>query len=357
MSTHPDQVADGQNDETPAYLTESYITEDGLEIPPPTRPMGPRRLARYYEEVAEYLRAVQREDEELPEVPMFMGALEGIELEQNPARSLIDLSQMGSISSGEGEKLDVDFDSTRATTVEDPLAHIGQQVLGTEYSRSAETSQTHDFASATGEIAGENDFVSVDELQVEEAEANREAPEETSDSEIQESHEVAEESVADGDQTVTTNPHAIAAIIARAQAKEEEQRANSPEASEADREEDAQSGPVTELFTAGQHTPDLPAPVRALDAQGLDLTEIDTADVTDPATSTLASDSDGTVDSDSSEEIAQVPSNDLVDVEQEAAVTYSPETSEGRSKGAGVALVGLVLLVILLATVWFLFFR
>lgn len=318
MSTRPDQAADGQNDETPAYLTESYTTEDGLEIPPPTRPMGPRRLSRYYEEVAEYLRALQRGDEELPEVPMFMGTIEGAEVEQDAARSLVDLSQMGSISTGEGEKLDVDFDNTRATVVEDPLAHIDQQVLGADYSEQAEATEQVDFAAAAGEITGESDFVSVDELQAEEA----------------------------------------------------------------------QGRPVTELFTAGQHTPDLPAPVRAVDAQGLDLTEIDSADVTDPAASTLASDSTGGVDSDSSEETAEsapetpaaapgpdqeedaqrfnfagtvkqtdeAPSGDLAEVEQEAAATYSPETSEGRSTGAIVAVVGLLLLVLVLATVWFLFF-
>ena len=319
MSIRPDQAADGQNDETPAYLTESYTTEDGLEIPPPTRPMGPRRLSRYYEEVAEYLRALQRGDEELPEVPMFMGAIEGVEVEQDAARFLVDLSQMGSISTGEGEKLDVDFDNTRATVVEDPLAHIDQQVLGTDYSEQAEAAEQVDFAAAAGEITGESDFVSVDELQAEEA----------------------------------------------------------------------QGGPVTELFTAGQHTPNLPAPVRAVDAQGLDLTEIDSADVTDPAASTLASDSTGAVDSDSSEETAEsapetpaaapgpdqeedaqrfnfagtvkqtdeAPSSDLAEVEQEAAATYSPETSEGRSTGAIVAVGGLLLLVLVLATVWFLFFR
>ena len=319
MSTRPDQATDGQNDETPAYLTESYVTEDGLEIPPPTRPMGPRRLSRYYEEVAEYLHALQRGDEELPEVPMFMGTIEGVEVGQDAARFLVDLSQMGSISTGEGEKLDVDFDNTRATVVEDPLAHIDQQVLGTDYSEQAEAAEQVDFAAAAGEITGESDFVSVDELQAEEA----------------------------------------------------------------------QGGPVTELFTAGQHTPNLPAPVRAVDAQGLDLTEIDSADVTDPAASTLASDSTGAVDSDSSEETAEsapetpaaapgpdqeedtqrfnfagtvkqtdeAPSSDLAEVEQEAAATYSPETSEGRSTGAIVAVVGLLLLVLVLATVWFLFFR
>ncbi|HJD51890.1 MAG TPA: hypothetical protein H9908_08515 [Candidatus Rothia avistercoris] len=342
MSIRPDQAADGQNDETPAYLTESYTTEDGLEIPPPTRPMGPRRLSRYYEEVAEYLRALQRGDEELPEVPMFMGAIEGVEVEQDAARSLVDLSQMGSISTGEGEKLDVDFDNTRATVVEDPLAHIDQQVLGADYSEQAEATEQVDFAAAAGEITGESDFVSVDELQAEEA-----------------------------------------------QAKDEEYRATHPEEeAQAELAEDTQSGPVTELFTVSQHTPNLPTPVRAVDAQGLDLTEIDSADVTDPAASTLASDSTGAVDSDSSEETAEsapetpaaapgpdqeedaqrfnfagtvkqtdeAPSGDLAEVEQEAAATYSPETSEGRSTGAIVAVVGLLLLVLVLATVWFLFF-
>ena len=36
------------------------MTEDGIEVPPPTKVMGPRRLARYREEVAEYLRANRR---------------------------------------------------------------------------------------------------------------------------------------------------------------------------------------------------------------------------------------------------------------------------------------------------------
>ena len=46
--------------EDEAYLYETYVTEDGIEVPPPTKVMGPRRLARYREEVAEYLRANRR---------------------------------------------------------------------------------------------------------------------------------------------------------------------------------------------------------------------------------------------------------------------------------------------------------
>ena len=46
--------------EDEAYLYETYVTEYGIEVPPPTKVMGPRRLARYREEVAEYLRAARR---------------------------------------------------------------------------------------------------------------------------------------------------------------------------------------------------------------------------------------------------------------------------------------------------------
>ena len=46
--------------EDEAYLYETYVTEDGIEVPPPTKVMAPRRLARYREEVAEYLRAARR---------------------------------------------------------------------------------------------------------------------------------------------------------------------------------------------------------------------------------------------------------------------------------------------------------
>ena len=30
--------------EEEAYLYETYVTEDGIEVPPPTKMMGPRRL-------------------------------------------------------------------------------------------------------------------------------------------------------------------------------------------------------------------------------------------------------------------------------------------------------------------------
>ncbi|QRZ62422.1 hypothetical protein [Rothia sp. ZJ932] len=47
-------------------------------MPPPTRPMGPRRLARYRDDAAEYLRAVKNGDP-LPDEPVaFMGSLDDL---------------------------------------------------------------------------------------------------------------------------------------------------------------------------------------------------------------------------------------------------------------------------------------
>ena len=57
--------------EEEAYLYVTYVTEDGIEVPPPTKMMGPRRLARYREEAAEYIRAMGRG--KLPEPVDHMG--------------------------------------------------------------------------------------------------------------------------------------------------------------------------------------------------------------------------------------------------------------------------------------------
>lgn len=68
MTENKDEVV-GNDAENNSYLFEPFITADGLEVPPPTRPMGPRRLARYRDEVASYLRA-KRDGRPLPEEPV-----------------------------------------------------------------------------------------------------------------------------------------------------------------------------------------------------------------------------------------------------------------------------------------------
>lgn len=66
---------DSTTEPTPDYMRESFTTDDGLVVPPPTREMGPRRLTRYRLDVADFLRAL-RDGTELPEEPVeYMGAL------------------------------------------------------------------------------------------------------------------------------------------------------------------------------------------------------------------------------------------------------------------------------------------
>ncbi len=67
-------------DDSEAYLYEPFTTEDGIVVPPPTRPMGPRRLIRYRNDAAEYLRALKNGDK-LPDEPVaYMGTLENDEV-------------------------------------------------------------------------------------------------------------------------------------------------------------------------------------------------------------------------------------------------------------------------------------
>lgn len=125
MSKSPAESAEGpaaKNSTT--YLTEPLITEDGLTIPPPARPMGPRRLARYYEEVADYLRAVERGDHPLPAAPMFMSG-QALTPPSHSAGSLDQLASLGSIDQEvTSDEPELDFEQTQATVLEDPLTQI-----------------------------------------------------------------------------------------------------------------------------------------------------------------------------------------------------------------------------------------
>lgn len=318
LSKTPAEPTDaGREEEGTASLYEPHTTDDGVVVPPPTRPMGPRRLARYYDEVADYLRAVERGDEELPEAPMFMGKVEGLDVPAQ-GRSLESLTAMGSIDSGETAAeadpfaLDVDFDDTRATVVEDPQADIVRQIFADTANPEPATAENVDFASSAGDIEGDADFVALDALATEAAETEIpeadpvEEPAEDSDDSA--GGQVTEAPEADSGEG--SNKDAIAAIIARAQKKDALKA--EPESAPAEEPQGTPSNEkitVTGLFAGTKDAPaaHLPQPVSAVEAQGLDLTPLD--DVTDPATPGGSQDHAGAVNSDSSTPVQAAPAS------------------------------------------------
>lgn len=272
--------AEKQGNETPSYLLEPITLEEGLVIPPPTRPMGPRRLARYYEEVADYLRAQQRGDEDLPEPPLFMGVLEG--QEQPATSSLAALSQLGSIEQEQAEDVELALSADTRTLLEDPLNHVTAQVLGQGQELAEPAGPTADLATATDLESTATGFIDLAELAAAQEPAAEEEP--TAESEQQDAEEpleegqdsepVAEETAPEEEEKAAEELESeesalqdqVAAIIARAQLEEE------PEDSEPAQEQE----PVAEQLP-GQMLADLPQPIAATSAQGLDFSDLDAA--------------------------------------------------------------------------------
>ncbi len=273
-----------QGSETPSYLLEPITLEEGLVIPPPTRPMGPRRLARYYEEVADYLRAQQRGDEELPEPPLFMGVLEG--QEQEASSSLAALSQLGSIEQGQDEEVELALSADTRTLLEDPLGHVTAQVLGQSQEPAEPAGPPADLATATDLESTATGFIDLAELAAaqepdpeEELPTGAELPEpdepleegesleETSEPEprVEEADQQEEETTSqEADQQDTALQEQVAAIIARAQVDDgavESAPAQEPEGEQ----------------VPGQMLAELPQPVAATSAQGLDFADLDAA--------------------------------------------------------------------------------
>lgn len=367
MSTTPKKAEGTTKKVAPSYLSDTFITDDGIEVPPPTRPMGPRRLSRYYDEAADYLRAVARGDEELPPIPMFMGKVEGLELKADPSATLAGLSQMGNISTDE-EELDIDYDQNQVTVVEDPLGHIGQQILGEPDDGQPVGPDQIDFAAAPIEIGSDSDFISIEELAAE----------------------------SDAQETADEKPEANDESAAGEEAQEEVVGSEEAEViadETADQPEDAVVEPAPAPAAAAAL--ELPSPVRAIDAQGLDLTELDTPAQPAPSERTLASETARAVESDSSEENTQVPEASVVaesesdtsdepreadsvdepdtsvtsseeqsgtgalavSADTEAADVAEPESSEKPGKGGTVvATVGIFLLLVALVLVWVVFY-
>lgn len=338
-----------QGSETPSYLLEPITLEEGLVIPPPTRPMGPRRLARYYEEVADYLRAQQRGDEELPEPPLFMGVLEG--QEQETSSSLAALSQLGSIEQGQDEEVELALSADTRTLLEDPLGHVTAQVLGQSQEPAEPAGPPADLATATDLESTATGFIDLAEL----AAAQEPDPEEDlpTGSELSEQGEPLEEGKSEpvaeatgqqeeetasqeADQQDTALQDQVAAIIARAQVDEgavESAPAQEPEGEQ----------------VPGQMLAELPQPMAATSAQGLDFADLDAAIA--PRLPEPVEEAPVAEEPEESEE--PVPSQDVLVQEPEpVAEEEEKDSSSNRplllALWAGILLLGLILLYLML---------
>ncbi|WP_421083057.1 hypothetical protein [Rothia nasimurium] len=374
MTSTPESAPGTPAENDLTYLTEPHLTEDGIEVPPPTRPMGPRRLTRYYHEAAEYIRAVQRGDAELPEVPLYMGHVEGLPVPaaEETEEGLAALSQMGTISSDNPQDIATEVDQTTHTVVHDSLADIDAQIQGEEATNPAPASPEGDLTITLAEAAPEDDFVL---LPAQSSGQEEPAEAQAGSKKAAPAPEPGTVAAALSAEEEAKNPEVVAAIIARAQEKDAAYKAAHPELTEKKPVlEEPEPVAVTELFAAGPTAPalPLPEPVQAKDAQGLNLEDLDRANVTDEAHQTLAQTATGAVDSDSSEENTaaapqaapaggQAPQHQgesenphtpltRADARKEAA-----EAEKTRSK-AMLLVLALLLLLVVLGIVWFSFF-
>lgn len=158
------------------YLREAFITEDGIEVPPPTREMGPRRLSRYRLDVADFLRALRDGSPLPPEASVeFMSALPqgepGSGTEEIYQRYQELLAEGVIKNLGEAPTLDLDEAQAEATA---PSAPEPEETLG-------ENLEAADQLSREEALLAE-----ITAAEEEEAQAHAEAPEaETSEAQVQ----------------------------------------------------------------------------------------------------------------------------------------------------------------------------
>lgn len=264
----------GASDEGSAYLHENFVTEDGIEVPPPTRPMGPRRLARYREDAAAYLRA-KRDGTPLPEEPVaympLTDDMDGTRSQMQEVEQRFNaLAAQGDISTEDDDA----FVQGGKDTRDDVAVSDGVNPVAT-------ASQAVEPGSAS-DISFGGDVI-VDEIEVEETGPVEAEPE-------------AIGSEADDATDTAPEPEAAVAELNVDEHVDEEQLEVEPTSEHSDATEQIGEQPSTEQpgveasvdeetleEEPAEYTDEaephyghaLPEPVRAIDAQGLDLEGVD----------------------------------------------------------------------------------
>ncbi len=300
---------DNDQQDSSDYLLEPFVTEDGIEVPPPTRPMGPRRLARYRDDAAAYLRAL-RDGLPLPEDPVaYMPAVEDDSsepaVEEASAQSRFSaLAAQGDIDTSASAQVDL-FASGGRDTRED--VSVADGIASSQEEEDSAASSATDIS--FGEIVVEEE--SADEFET----------------------EVGSET--ETDLEMETEP-----------------------------ESEPEPEPESEV------APELPQPVAALDAQGLDFTELDQNEQEAPV-SEDAQDQINTELDDQAAEVAEPASEGLEtretssesqleaeETSNETTAVAAEPTEETKKSGVGLWVTLLLLLLIAAAVIfWFVFMQ
>ncbi|MFW0184449.1 hypothetical protein ACN083_02920 [Rothia sp. CCM 9418] len=150
-----------------SYLFESFVTEDGIEVPPPTRPMGPRRLARYRIDAAAYLRAL-RDGTELPEEPVaYMPATKVSSPETSISDEALSVQQRFSALAEQGDiRAHDDLNGEQFTGENDTRADVGviAATPGEEVSSLPSEGEQEDTPDASTHAVSASDYSFDDEL-------------------------------------------------------------------------------------------------------------------------------------------------------------------------------------------------
>ncbi|MEX3609836.1 hypothetical protein VVR12_02160 [Rothia sp. LK2588] len=259
----------GASDEGSAYLHENFVTEDGIEVPPPTRPMGPRRLARYREDAAAYLRA-KRDGTPFPEEPVaympLTDDMDGTRSQMQEVEQRFNaLAAQGDISTEDDDA----FVQGGKDTRDDVAVSDG-------VTRVAATSQAVEPGSASDISFGGDVFV--DEIEVEESDPVEAEPEAIGSADDDSSDTVAEPESAEAELLVEEHidEESLEVEPTSEESGATEQIVEQPSVEESVDEETLEEEPAEYTDEAEPHYGHaLPEPVRAIDAQGLDLEGVD----------------------------------------------------------------------------------